>query len=78
MTGKIQLPKMPSFRIDGKHALITGAGRGIGRAAAAALANAGAEVTLAARSSDEIEAVLFVGPITPATNLSRDVSFLDT
>ena len=57
MTGKIQLPKMPSFRIAGKHALITGAGRGIGRAAAAALANAGAEVTLAARSSDEIEAV---------------------
>ena len=57
MTSKIQLPKMPSFRLDAKRALITGAGRGIGQAAAAALADAGAEVTLAARSSDEIEAV---------------------
>lgn len=35
---------------------MTGAGRGIGLAVAAALAEAGAEVTLAARSVDEIEA----------------------
>lgn len=35
---------------------MTGAGRGIGMAAAAALAEAGAAVTLVARSSDEIEA----------------------
>jgi NAD(P)-dependent dehydrogenase (short-subunit alcohol dehydrogenase family) len=51
------LPHPPSFRLDGKRALVTGAGRGIGLAAAAALAAAGARVTLAARTSAEIEAV---------------------
>ena len=49
------LPHPPSFRLDGKRALVTGAGRGIGLAAAAALAAAGAHVTLAARTSKEIE-----------------------
>jgi NAD(P)-dependent dehydrogenase (short-subunit alcohol dehydrogenase family) len=44
------------MRLDGRRALVTGAGRGIGLAAAAALAQAGAEVVLAARSADEIEA----------------------
>lgn len=43
------------FRLDGKRALVTGAGRGLGAAMAAALADAGAHVTLVARSSDEIE-----------------------
>ncbi|MGI4976673.1 MAG: SDR family NAD(P)-dependent oxidoreductase, partial [Janthinobacterium lividum] len=50
------LPRTPSFRLDGRRALVTGAGRGIGLAAAAALAEAGAHVTLAARSRDEVEA----------------------
>ncbi|MDE2410361.1 MAG: SDR family oxidoreductase [Sphingomonadales bacterium] len=49
------LPKTPSFRLDGKRAIVTGAGRGIGLAAAVALADAGAEVTLVARTSSEIE-----------------------
>jgi NAD(P)-dependent dehydrogenase (short-subunit alcohol dehydrogenase family) len=52
----IELADAPSFRVDGKTALVTGAGRGIGLAAASALAAAGARVTLAARTRDEIEA----------------------
>ena len=51
----IELPRTPSFRLDGRRALITGGGRGIGLAAAAALAEAGAHVTLTARTSSEIE-----------------------
>jgi NAD(P)-dependent dehydrogenase (short-subunit alcohol dehydrogenase family) len=49
------LPRTPSFRVDGRRVLVTGAGRGIGRAAVAALAEAGAEVTLCARTADELE-----------------------
>ncbi len=50
------LPRTPSFRLPDRRALVTGAGRGIGLALAAALAEAGAAVTLAARSTGEIEA----------------------
>lgn len=48
---------LPADRLDGRHALVTGAGRGIGRGAALALAEAGARVTLAARSPDELRSV---------------------
>jgi NAD(P)-dependent dehydrogenase (short-subunit alcohol dehydrogenase family) len=51
----VELPKTPSFRLDGKRALVSGAGRGIGLAAAAALAENGAHVVLAARTESEIE-----------------------
>jgi 7-alpha-hydroxysteroid dehydrogenase len=44
------------FRLDGKVAIVTGAGRGIGAGVARALADAGADVVCAARSADEIEA----------------------
>ncbi len=49
------LPVTPSFRLDGKRALVTGASRGIGMGAAVALATAGAEVVAAARSAAELE-----------------------
>jgi NAD(P)-dependent dehydrogenase (short-subunit alcohol dehydrogenase family) len=51
------LPPLPSFRLDGKTALITGAGRGIGAAAAAIYAQAGARVVLCARTGAEVEAL---------------------
>ena len=50
-----ELTGTPSFRLDGRRALVTGAGRGIGLAAASALADAGAAVSLAARTVEEIE-----------------------
>jgi NAD(P)-dependent dehydrogenase (short-subunit alcohol dehydrogenase family) len=49
---------LASDSLEGRHALITGAGRGIGRAIALALAEAGAAVSLVARSSDELDAVV--------------------
>ncbi len=45
------------FRLDGKVAVITGAGRGIGAASALALAEAGADVVLSARSEDQLQEV---------------------
>ncbi len=47
----------PSFRLDGRRALVTGGSRGIGQAAVFALAEAGAEVVVAARNAGEIDAV---------------------
>ncbi|MHA3979021.1 SDR family NAD(P)-dependent oxidoreductase [Halovulum sp. GXIMD14794] len=51
------LPQTPSFRLDGRRALVAGASSGIGRACAAALGQAGAEVWLAARGRDKLEAL---------------------
>ena len=45
------------FRLDGKTALVTGAGRGIGRAIALALGQAGAELLLNSRTPTELAAV---------------------
>ena len=44
-----------SLRLDGKTAVITGAGRGLGRGCALALAELGAHVVAAARSAGELE-----------------------
>ena len=48
-------PKLPSFRLDGKKALVTGAGRGIGMGASIALAESGANVTLVSRTEKELK-----------------------
>ncbi len=66
----------PSFRLDGKRALVTGAGRGIGLAAAMALARSGAQVTLCARSTNDIEsaAEAIAGHEGSAETLALDVT----
>lgn len=75
----INLPTLPSFRLDGRRALVTGAGRGIGLALAAALAEVGAAVTLSARSLPEIasvaEAIRAKGGA--ATTLQLDVTDIE-
>jgi NAD(P)-dependent dehydrogenase (short-subunit alcohol dehydrogenase family) len=45
------------FRLDGKTALVTGGGRGIGRAIALALAAAGAELVLVSRTRSQLDEV---------------------
>jgi len=50
------------FKLDGKRALITGGGRGIGRACAVAMAQSGAEVVVTSRTSEQLdETVALIG-----------------
>lgn len=51
------LPRTPSFRLDGRRALVAGASSGIGAACAVALAKQGAEVTLCARREPDLQAL---------------------
>jgi len=50
-----KFPQTPSFDLSGKRALVVGASSGIGQACALALAERGAEVTLAARRTEKLE-----------------------
>jgi NAD(P)-dependent dehydrogenase (short-subunit alcohol dehydrogenase family) len=43
------------YRVDGKVAIVTGAGRGIGKAIALVLAEAGADITVVARTKEQVE-----------------------
>lgn len=51
----MKLPKAPSFKLNNRRALVTGASSGIGLGAATALADAGAEVILAARTATKLD-----------------------
>lgn len=75
----VTIPKTPSFRLDGRRALVAGASSGIGLACAAALAEAGAHVVMAARGRDKLDAA--VGAVTAAgfsaEALTLDVTDID-
>jgi 3-hydroxybutyrate dehydrogenase len=68
--------------LAGKHALVTGGGRGIGRAVAAALAGAGATVTVVGRSEAPLRATVAAGEaagcgvadVTDPAELNRQVT----
>lgn len=55
----MRLPETPSFRLDGRKALVTGASKGLGLAMAMALADAGAAVTIVARNRIQVEEAAF-------------------
>jgi NAD(P)-dependent dehydrogenase (short-subunit alcohol dehydrogenase family) len=54
----MKLPRTPSFRLDGRRALVAGASSGIGLGCAVALAEAGAHVLCAARGPEKLDAVV--------------------
>ncbi|KPK31520.1 MAG: 3-oxoacyl-ACP reductase [Betaproteobacteria bacterium SG8_40] len=64
--------KIPTFRLDGKVALVTGAGRGLGAAIAEVYAAAGAEVVLLGRTQSYLEELS--GNITRGGGKSRPVA----
>lgn len=71
---------MPSFRLDGQVALVTGGSRGLGLGLALALAHAGADIALAARTRETLErAAELVGRIgRRAVVVETDVSSVDS
>ena len=76
----MELPRTPSQRLDDRRALVTGAGRGIGLACAAALAQAGAHVVLAARTAAEVDeaAASIRRDGGSAESIALDITDLDT
>jgi 3-oxoacyl-[acyl-carrier protein] reductase len=63
---------MPSDRLDGQVALVTGGGRGIGANIARELAGAGARVAVSARTKDEVEAVAQeIGGVAVVADISK-------
>lgn len=70
------------MELDGRHALVTGGGRGIGRAIAAALSGAGAAVTIMGRSEASMReaveagdcAACCVADVTDAAQVRRQIA----
>jgi NAD(P)-dependent dehydrogenase (short-subunit alcohol dehydrogenase family) len=54
MASRMKLPRTPSFRLDGRRVLVTGASSGIGLGCVVALVEQGAHVVLSARSADRL------------------------
>ena len=54
MARQLESDELPSFRLDGRLAVVTGASQGIGRAFALAYSRAGAEVVLVSRGREKL------------------------
>src|SRR5258705_6122934 len=54
MESQLESDELPSFRLDGRLAVVTGASQGIGRAFALAYSRAGAEVVLVSRGREKL------------------------
>ena len=63
---------LPSFRLDGQVALVTGANRGIGAGLAVALGEAGATVVLAARTAEDLDEL--AASIPGSTTVTMDLA----
>ena len=72
----IDLPTTPSFRLDGRRALVAGGTSGIGLGAAVALAEANAQVSIIARSTEKLKDVAqaFKGKSWPLETISLDIA----
>jgi NAD(P)-dependent dehydrogenase (short-subunit alcohol dehydrogenase family) len=70
----MELPRTPSFRLDGRRTLVAGGSRGIGLGAAMALAEAGAHVVMAARGVEQLQAAV---DAMLAAGLSAEAAALD-
>ena len=53
----MNFPTTPSFRLDNKRSLVTGAGKGIGLGASIALAEAGSEVVMISRTKKDLDSL---------------------
>lgn len=76
----IDLPSTPSFRLDGRRALVAGGTSGIGLGAAVALAEANAQVSIIARSTERLEDVAraFKDKSWPLETISLDIADVDS
>lgn len=76
----MRLPHTPSFRLDGKRALVAGASSGIGFAGAVALAEAGAHVVCAARRAEALQDAVkaISGDGGSAESLCVDIADIDS
>lgn len=74
------IPDTPSFRLDGRRAVVTGGTGGIGIACCAALAEAGGAVTAIARNQDKLDRLVseLIGRGLDVTGVSLDVTDLES
>lgn len=69
------MPPPAAFSLDGRRAMVTGGGRGLGAAMGLALAHAGARVALISRNAAELQEAADLAPTTIA--IPADVSNID-